>query len=392
MKSIKTISLPDWIFEEARKIVRLLNEGEHAQTLFVGGCVRNSLLGAAATDIDLATQYTPDEVMKILSQANVKVIPTGIDHGTVTAVENGISMEVTTLRKDVKTDGRHAVVEFSDDWHADASRRDFTMNALYMDLKGNVFDPTGQGLDDLNQRHIRFVGDAIKRIQEDYLRILRFFRFHAQYGDANINPDILQICAAHNDGIKQLSRERITQEFFKILKTAQADKVLGVMFQANILKEIRGKNYNAEYLKTLIQLQDIHKDIIESFSIILARYFIVSGAKAKFHDDFLNFSKAQANFIIRLEVIANEAFFLDEKTIKKTMVKQGRELTFQGYLLLCAQNKIAEDEAITTLIKTWPIPECPITGETLLKEGYPTGPELGQELERRKEEWLETVI
>ena len=393
MKSVQKILIPSWIGEEAQKILKILGgDGDAPKTLFVGGCVRNTMLDAAPTDIDLATQYTPDEVIEILSKENIKTIPTGIDHGTVTAVMNKTPIEITTLRKDMNTDGRHANVKFTLNYEDDAARRDFTMNALYMDLLGNVFDPTGQGVQDLNNRHIRFVGKAAERIEEDYLRILRFFRFNAQYGVDEINNDTLRICGNSANGLKQLSRERITQEFLKILRTNRAPEILDAMFGVGILEILKGSEYQSQYLQNLINIQNQHHDIIDEFSIVMARYFIVSGGKAAFHDDVLLFSNAQIKFVIKLETISNEIFFQNEKTIKKTMIHHGRDVTLQGYLLLIAQNKIADMPEMFDVITNWQIPKCPITGDTLIKEGYQTGPELGDELARRKEEWLENLL
>lgn len=392
MQPLKQIILPDWFPFEAIEIVRLLNGEINSKTMFVGGCVRNALLGDQPTDIDCATEFLPDEVMKILSKAGVKVIPTGIDHGTVTAVKNKVAVEITTLRQDIETDGRHAEVVFSNDWRGDAARRDFTINALYMDLDGNIYDPTGQGLSDLEGRQIRFVGDADKRIKEDYLRILRFFRFQAQYGQGDIDEKGILVCRQNAEQIKTLSRERITQEFFKIILSKRAVNILDKMFEAEVLKKLRGHEYNAQHLQNLIEHQSAYEADISEGSISLSRYFILSGGKATFHDDLLIFSKAQANFIIRLEAICHRTFFEDEKMVKRSMVKNGRDLTLQGYLLLSAQEQIDDDKAVLDLIKNWDIPECPITGETLLNEGYATGPELGQELERRKEEWLEQIL
>ena len=186
--------------------------------LFVGGCVRNALLGVPVSDIYIATDARPEKVSDIAEQAGFKVFPTGIDHGTVTVIAAGLHHEVTTFRRDVQTDGRRAVVAFSTDIAEDAARRDFTMNALYALPSGEVVDPLG-GMADLQARLVRFVGDPHQRIREDYLRILRFFRFHAVYGDpsAGIDAEGLAACAELADGIADLSRERIGAEICKLL-------------------------------------------------------------------------------------------------------------------------------------------------------------------------------
>ena len=209
------------------------------RALFVGGCVRNSLLGVPVTDIDIATDALPQTVSDIAENAGFKVIPTGIDHGTITIIAAGIHHEVTTFRRDVDTDGRRAVVAFSTDITDDAGRRDFTMNALYALPSGEVIDPLG-GMVDLRARKVRFVGDALQRIREDYLRILRFFRFHAVYGDqtAGIDADGLAACAELAGGIGTLSGERIGAEMRKLLAAANPAPAVASMSQIGVLAHI----------------------------------------------------------------------------------------------------------------------------------------------------------
>ena len=207
------------------------------QALFVGGCVRNLLLDKSVEDIDIATVLSPDNVMQALGDEGVKVIPTGIEHGTVTAVIGEQVYEITTLRQDTQADGRRAVVEFTDCWVEDARRRDFTMNTLLMDLKGNVFDPLNSGVSDIDARKVRFVGNAAQRIEEDHLRILRFFRFSALYGAGEFDAEGLRACEAGAENISKLSRERITQEFFKIIASDKPADVIKVMFEHGVLKD-----------------------------------------------------------------------------------------------------------------------------------------------------------
>ncbi len=224
---------------------------------FVGGCVRNALLGAPVGDIDIATDAAPKIVSDIAENAGFKVIPTGIDHGTVTVIAESIPHEVTTLRRDVETDGRRAVVAYTSDLAEDAARRDFTMNALYALPSGEVLDPLG-GIDDLRARRVRFVGNAHQRIAEDYLRILRFFRFHAVYGDPmqGIDADGLAACAALADGIDKLSRERIGAEMRKLLAAPNPAPSVAAMAQTGVLAHaLPGADFHA--LAPLIHLEDI---------------------------------------------------------------------------------------------------------------------------------------
>nr|MDA3889890.1 CCA tRNA nucleotidyltransferase [Allgaiera sp.] len=202
---------------ETRAVCAALTGAGH-RALFVGGCVRNALLGVAVADIDIATDAAPETVTILAENAGLKAVPTGIDHGTITVVSGGIAHEVTTFRRDVETFGRHATVAFTADPAEDAARRDFTMNALYATPEGEVLDPLG-GLPDLQARRLRFVGDPASRIREDYLRILRFFRFHAWYGDQQegLDPEGIAACAENLDGLAGLSRERIGTEMRKLL-------------------------------------------------------------------------------------------------------------------------------------------------------------------------------
>ncbi len=209
------------------------------RALFVGGCVRNALLGVPVSDIDLATDATPQNVSDIAKNAGFRVVPTGIDHGTVTVIAHHLAHEVTTFRRDVATDGRHAVVAFSTRIEDDAARRDFTMNALYADHTGRVVDPLG-GLADLMAHSVRFVGEAQDRIREDYLRILRFFRFHAHFGDpmGGLDPEALAAIAANTAGIDTLSRERIGAEMRKLLLAADPAPSVAAMAQAGVLSQV----------------------------------------------------------------------------------------------------------------------------------------------------------
>lgn len=229
--------LPPWLLQDPalRSVLDAIEAGGHRAWL-VGGAVRNALLEMPVEDVDLATDALPDGVVRLARAAGLKPVPTGIDHGTVTVVAGGRGFEVTTLRRDVETDGRRAVVAFSDDLAQDARRRDFTMNALYADRGGAVIDLVG-GLDDLRARRIRFVGDPGQRIAEDYLRILRFFRFLAWYG-RDADPDAVSACAALRDGLDGISRERIGQEMRKLLMAPDPVPAVRLMQDAGVLDKV----------------------------------------------------------------------------------------------------------------------------------------------------------
>lgn len=230
----------DWLTDPGvQKMMAMLADGGH-RAWFVGGCVRNALIGAGVTDVDLATDALPNQVITLAEAAELRAVPTGIEHGTVTLVVDGRPHEVTTLRRDVETHGRHATVAFGTSVAEDAARRDFTMNALYATAAGEVLDPLGTGLTDLHARQVRFIGDADARIREDYLRILRFFRFHAWYGDpeGGIDAEGLAACAAGLDGLAALSRERIGAEMRKLLSAPDPAPAVGAMAASGVLLRI----------------------------------------------------------------------------------------------------------------------------------------------------------
>lgn len=228
-----------WLNARGTQQVMALLETAGHQALAVGGCVRNALLGAPVSDVDISTDARPERVMELAKAAGLKPVPTGIDHGTVTVVAHGEGYEVTTFRADVETDGRRAVVRFADTIEEDALRRDFTMNALYADRRGQVQDPLG-GLPDLTARRIRFIEDAATRIREDYLRTLRFFRFFAWYGDPaqGIDAEALAAIADNLDGLSRLSRERIGAEMLKLLQAADPVMAVSVMERTGVLSAV----------------------------------------------------------------------------------------------------------------------------------------------------------
>ena len=228
------MQMPDRIMQDAA-LTRVLDalQAQGNRAYLVGGAVRNALLDEAVDDIDIATDATPDQVMALAKAASMRPVPTGIDHGTVTVVHDSRGFEVTTFRRDVETDGRHAVVAFTDDLTQDAARRDFTINALYADTSGKILDPM-DGLQDLAARRLRFVGDPNLRITEDYLRILRFFRFFARYG-RHADPQAVQACADHRHGLTGIARERIGAEVKKLLAAPDPAPSVALMAQTGVL-------------------------------------------------------------------------------------------------------------------------------------------------------------
>ncbi len=234
------VALDPVAWRQRRGMAKLLDAlgADEGQTRYVGGAIRDRLLDLPLSDVDLATRLRPDEVVARLEAAGLKAVPTGIEHGTVTAVSDGHPYEVTTLRRDIETFGRHATVAFTDDWTEDAARRDFTINALMADPKsGEIFDYFG-GLDDLKRRHVQFIGDPYERIAEDHLRILRFFRFHARFGRGDPDQPALQACTDRANDLMALSRERIADELLKLLKVESPVATVQVMVDRAILKPV----------------------------------------------------------------------------------------------------------------------------------------------------------
>ena len=385
-----SIPLQSWMRSAAsQKIMGVLNpDTKNPSTLFVGGCVRNALLGEEVGDIDIATKFTPDEVIKLLEEHSVKVIPTGLDHGTVTAVIEDQSFEITTLRRDVETDGRHAVVAFTKDWAEDARRRDFTMNTLLADAEGNIYDPLGSGLGDLRARRLIFVGQPAQRIQEDYLRILRFFRFHAFYGEGEMDSAGLAACREYADQIKTLSRERITQEFFKILSADAPHTVLRIMFDHGVLKDFA---LGDAQLTTLQHVTTFQKRY--GLSALSSRLYVLAGMDLNTLDQFAKTLLIPKVFMRDAQML-HQALSMDDLSddmaVKICIYKCGRAITAQALMIELAIDRVMNGDAPKAIktIQNWEVPNFPLSGEDLIKEGFEPGPALGAELQKREEEWI----
>lgn len=377
---------------ETEKIMRVLGGYEvPARSLFVGGCVRDWLMSRPAGDIDIATQYTPEEVRAKLEQAGIKCVPTGIEHGTVTAVENKKSFEITTLRRDVKTDGRRAVVAFTENWAEDAGRRDFTLNTLLAAPDGSIYDPLGVGLEDMQAKRIRFVGVPATRIAEDLLRILRFFRFHAQLEAGDADPEALAACREAAAGIADLSRERITQEVVKILSVDNPVNILNLMFDNNVLAAFSDTEYRPEILGRLCILQSTYtpqaQENLSSRLLVLAGFAYESIAR---WESFLILPGAVKKQMEKLDT-ALSVYDLSEKSLKILIYRYGKDIALQALLLHHSKTKKQEDEILhplITLTRNWTAPLFPVTGEDLIAAGIPEGPELGRRLKGLESRWI----
>jgi len=387
MDSVKKITPRDWMkTPQSLKIMTALGEG---QAMFVGGCVRNTLLDMDVTDIDIATKHHPQKVIEILEAIGVKVIPTGIDHGTVTAIIDKQPFEITTLRKDVATDGRRAVIAFADTWQEDAQRRDFTMNTLLADPSGHIYDPTGQGMQDLSARKVIFVGQAEQRIKEDILRILRFFRFHAIYGQGAPNNDALKACAKYADQIPTLSKERITQEFLKIISVDNPVDVLRIMFDCGVLKDFICEGASLETLSHLCTFQNRY-----NLAFVASRMLALAGFnmdKVKAMEDFLLLPKVFKKDMQAINAVLNLPDLSSDHAVKVAIYKHGRVATAQSLMIELATDRVMNGYAPSAIniIQNWDIPNFPLTGQDLMQQGFPQGPKLGEELSRREDAWID---
>lgn len=388
MDSARKIKPAGWMKDKAVKtVMAALTNGGEPQALFVGGCVRNTLLGLEAGDIDIACVHTPDVVTALLEEAGIKVVPTGIEHGTVTAVVDKRGFEITSLRRDVETDGRRAVVAFTDDWHEDAQRRDFTLNTLLLDLDGNIYDPTGRGLEDLEARRIVFVGDPAQRIAEDYLRILRFFRFHAAYGKGAPDAAALKACEAAADKIANLSKERITQEFFRIIATENPAEVLHLMFDYGVLKEFDFGSL--DLLEKFCALQDQF-----TLASVPSRLFALADLKLEniqAMEKYLLFPKVFLKDMEALHKVLQKGVLDSDQKIKEAVYRHGRTATAQGLLMQGAQGHF-DEKYLTKPLKTaieWDVPDFPVGGEDMIRAGCKPGPELGDKLDQLENWWIE---
>ena len=356
------------------------------ETRLVGGAVRNALLGLPPGDIDVATTILPAEVMRRAKAARIRALPTGIDHGTVTLMIEGLPVEVTTLREDVETDGRHAVVRFGRDFALDAQRRDFTMNALSADAGGRVFDTVG-GVADLSAGHVRFIGDAAARIREDYLRILRFFRFHATYGRGVLDPEGLAASIGNRRGIERLSRERIRTELFKILGAPGAAAAIRAMAEGGILDQILGPGLTPDALPALMALDQDNPDALLRLAAIAAR----ERADAALLRQALRLSNGEtARLEGALEAAAGLPGLPDTSRLRRLVFEHGSQAAGDGVRLAAAFSAQPPDlwRGALAGLATMERPAFPFTGTDLTARGL-KGPAVGAALAQLRARWAD---
>ena len=356
----------------------------------VGGAVRNTLLGLPVTDIDIATPVLPHDVMRLAKAHGLGAHPTGIEHGTVTVVSAGVPFEVTTLRRDVETDGRRAVVAFTKDWAEDAARRDFTINALYAAPDGKIFDYSN-GRADLNARRVRFIGDAHQRIREDYLRILRFFRFTAEYGHGA--PDALSLAACRDlkAGIGGLSTERIGAETLKLIVAQRAHETVPLMAEAGIMDLIVGPAANA---KRFVRIAAIEREL-GTAPDAMARLAALLGDGAKASDlaHRLRLSNADAG-ALKSALVPHPAYApgVPLNTAKAWLYRTGAENFRRGARIAWAASSAETGDAAhklrATLPDRWTPPALPVRGADVMALGVPPGPRVGKILESFENWWI----
>jgi poly(A) polymerase len=361
---------------ELREVMAALTAGG-GEVRVAGGAVRNALLGVPVADVDLATTLLPEDVMRICKAAGFGVHPTGLAHGTITVVNHRVPYEITTLRRDVATDGRRAVVSFSTDWAEDAERRDFTMNAMYCDAAGKIYDFTN-GYEDILKRRVRFVGKASARIREDRLRILRFFRFHARYGSLQMDEQALAACARGRVGIRKLSAERVRQELLKILEAPQAVKALQVMAEHHILRNI------LPYTDEWRVLSRLPADGI-------LRLFVLAEWPATLQEA-LHLSNAEASRIKHLADAPDVSPRLLPKEQHRILYHLGAVAFGDAVQLSWARSRAKMDDAtwakLLSLPERWAIPKFPVTGADLKSIGVTPGPVMGRMLSDLEDWWL----
>lgn len=350
----------------------------HGESRLVGGCVRELICNTHPKDIDIATQVSPEKVMHTLSQCGYHSIPTGIEHGTITAVKDHQHFEITTLRADVSTDGRRAVVSFTTDWVEDAKRRDFTFNAMYLDLDGNIYD-FFNGREDLENKLVRFVGDPIQRIKEDYLRILRYFRFYAYIGNGTIDQASLDACILLKEGIQNLSSERLHIELFKILSASHSKPSLLLMCDSGVMnffipgikhehvKDLEFSDHATTNLAAILKNANISEDAFKN----LAKHF--------------SMSNRQRDDIYTLLYKLHLSLEFNHIEHKKMIYLFGSEL-YEMYISIL---KILHSNTDITSISDWLPPKLPLSGSDLIKKGL-AGKQIGDTMTSITDKWIES--
>lgn len=350
---------------------------------YVGGCVRDAILEHPVRDIDIATDQPPEQVIGLLETAGLKAVPTGIDHGTVTAVSDRKPFEITTLRVDVETHGRHATVAFTDDWYEDAARRDFTLNALFCDPDGTVYDPVG-GLDDLKAGRVRFIGDPAARIEEDALRILRFFRFHAWFGRGALDEEGLKACIALEGRLDVLSVERLRAETLRLLESPDPSDTVAAMSDAGIFEHILPEALSEARLRRLVPLETAHDTGVPLRRLVALTDMAPTSALVI--GERWRFSNREKG---RLAGMAGPVLDPDMRdgAIHTALYRHGLEALCDRLLLAWAEDGNDRSGQLARA-RAWKIPKFPLLGRDVIARGVEAGEPVGELLLALEEEWI----
>ncbi len=372
---------------ETRKIMQALTENG-GDARFVGGCVRNALANRKVLDIDIATPLLPEQVIERLKHCKISHAPIGLKHGTVTAIVDGHPFEITTLRLDVVTFGRHADVKFTDDWKTDASRRDFTINAIFATADGDIYDPFG-GVEDLRCGLVRFVGEPEKRIHEDVLRILRFFRFYAHFGQGEPDAAALQACAAAAGEIKKLSAERIRKEVMKLLEANACPAVWKLMLHSGVATHFLPEATNIQALENMVQLENLYECPAFALRRLAALLEvtvnglsnIVQGLKLP------NVQAAQLASMINPDL--GVSMRMGENAVRKLVYRLGNDMARNVLLLEAARTGDKDSlQPLYHVATSFRAPLFPLRGDDVLTIGANPGPEVGRILGLVEDWWL----
>lgn len=391
---IEKIFFPFYKSKDIKKLFKILETNQPKNkkiAMFVGGCVRKYLTGQRIDDIDIATVLSTEEIKQKFKDTDVRVIETGVDHGSVTLLLNKSKFELTTLRKDIKTDGRHAEIMITDDWLEDSNRRDLTINAIYLDKNGKVFDPH-DGQDDLKKKIIKFIGDPNKRIQEDYLRILRFIRFSIEY-DSQLFSTTHEAIKLNLRGIKNLSKERILSELLKIIKLKNFNNLLDKKDLKNIFLIIFPEFNNLECLTKIKEYNSHVKGEME-FQLILSAILINNSNNHEYFFHKYNIPNTMKANIFKISTIfekyKDDRDFLT-KNLKKNVYLIGKIKlqNFIKFLFLVKKNfSYSELRNVNTIIDSIKIPDFPFSGDYLIKKGIVEGKKIGLILKELEDDWI----
>ena len=396
ISKVKLFFFPFYKSKEIKKLFKVIEKGKEKKTqvaMFVGGCVRKFLNHEVVDDIDIATIFSPEELKEKFKNTEFKIIDTGLEHGSITIIVNAKKFEITTLRKDIETDGRHAEVEYTNNWHEDSSRRDFTINSIYMDTKGNLFDPQN-GINDLKEKKIKFIGESSKRIEEDYLRIIRFIRFSIHYNNIVSDSDIITSIKINLNGVKHLSKERILNELYKIFNLKNLNVLLDNKDIKNIFLLIFPEFKYLERLDKLINL--INDKTVQQIPDFIFPALLID--EKDNHEYFCHKYKVSNKLKKELNLISGN--YINYKKNKNLLKKNLKENIYRFgknniknliYFIFCAEKNFTKNllEKNIKQIDKIELPKFPFKGQYLINQGITDGKKIGYALKELEKEWIQ---